>query len=89
MNICSLIVHTQPERGADVSRRLKSFKGVEVHAGHESYKLVVTIENEAEAIPAVSDTMHALRDMEGVVSTILIYHYAEAKSIKEMNRESH
>ncbi|MET0090628.1 MAG: chaperone NapD [Candidatus Thiodiazotropha sp.] len=87
MNICSLIVHTQPERGSEVSRRLEAFNGVEVHAGQESGKLIVTVEDEGESISPVSETMNALRDVEGVVSTILIYHYGGEESMEEMNRE--
>ncbi len=87
MNICSLIVHTQPERGNEVSQRLAAFKGVEVHAGQERGKLIVTVEDEGESISPVSETMNALRDVEGVVGTILIYHYGGEESMEEMNRE--
>ncbi len=87
MNICSLIVHTNPDRGAEVSRRLEAFEGVEVHGGQESGKLIVTVEDEGETVSPVSDTMNALRDVEGVVSTILIYHYGGEESMEEMNRE--
>jgi nitrate reductase NapD len=31
--------------------------------------------------------MNALRDVDGVVSTILIYHYGGEESMEEMNRE--
>jgi periplasmic nitrate reductase NapD len=87
MNICSLIVHTNPHMGAVVSQRLESFKGVEVHGGQETGKLVVTVEDEGETISPVCDTMNALRDVPGVVSTILIYHYGGEESMEEMNSE--
>ena len=87
MNICSLIVHTSPELGPVVSQRLENFKGVEVHGGQATGKLIVTVEDEGEAISPVSDTMNALRDVPGVVSTILIYHYGGEESMEEMNRE--
>ncbi len=87
MNICSMIVHTAPEEGANVSRRLETFEGVEVHAGQESGKLIVTVEDEGEAISPVAETMNALRDVAGVVSTTLIYHYGGMESMEEMNRE--
>lgn len=87
MNICSLIVHTRPEMGSVVSRRLESFKGVQVHGGQELGKLIVTVEDAGESISPVPDTMNALRDVEGVVSTILIYHYGGEESMEEMNRE--
>ena len=87
MNICSLIVHTRPEMGLVVSKRLEAFKGVQVHGGLEVGKLIVTVEDEGEAISPVPDTMNALREVEGVVSTILIYHYGGEESMEEMNRE--
>ncbi len=87
MNICSLIVHTQPGKGAEVTRRLESFNGVEVHGGQASGKLIVTVEEEDETLSPVSDTMNALRDVDGVVGTILIYHYGGEESMEEMNRE--
>ena len=87
MNICSLIVHTKPEMGSVVSGRLQAFDGVEVHGGQDVDKLIVTVEDEGEEISPVSDTMNALRDVEGVVSTTLIYHYGGEESLEEMNRE--
>ncbi|WP_316366024.1 chaperone NapD [Candidatus Thiodiazotropha sp. CDECU1] len=87
MNICSLIVHTKPALGAVVSERLQRFQGVEVHGGTEVSKLIVTIEDKGESMSPMSDTMNALRDVEGVVSTVLIYHYGGEESMEEMNRE--
>ncbi|MET0009889.1 MAG: chaperone NapD [Candidatus Thiodiazotropha sp. 6PLUC9] len=87
MNICSLIVHTKPSQGAQVSERLYRFPGVEVHGGMEVDKLIVTIEDEGETVSPVSDQMNALRDVEGVVNTVLIYHYGGEESMEEMNRE--
>jgi nitrate reductase NapD len=87
MNICSLIVHTNPHRGAEVAQRLEAFKGVEVHGGQESGKLIASVEDEGESLSPVSDTMNALRDVEGVIGTTLIYHYGGEESMEEMNRE--
>ena len=87
MNICSLVVHTRPEMGFVVSERLLEFKGVEVHGGQDVGKLIVTVEDEGEEISPVSDTMNALRDVKGVVGTILIYHYGGEESMEEMKSE--
>ncbi|MEN8178360.1 MAG: chaperone NapD [Pseudomonadota bacterium] len=87
MNICSLVVHTKPEMGTVVSSRLEAFEGVEVHGGQQADKLIVTVEDQGEDISPVSDTMNALRDVDGVVNTILIYHYGGEESMEEMNRE--
>jgi nitrate reductase NapD len=87
MNICSLIVHTKPALGSKVSKHLQRFQGVEVHGGTEVNKLIVTIEDKGESISPISDTMNALREVEGVISTVLIYHYGGEESMEEMNSE--
>jgi nitrate reductase NapD len=73
--------------GRIVSRRLAAFKGVEVHGGEEVGKLIVTVEDAGEEISPIPDTMHALREVEGVVNTILVYHYGGEESMEEMNRD--
>ncbi len=85
MNLCSLIVHTRPEKGPEVERSLNSIPGVEVHGGVEEGKLIVTVEDTDER-PA-SDTMMSFHDIEGVVSATLIYHYGGDDLNEEVIRE--
>jgi nitrate reductase NapD len=73
MNICSCVVHTRPERGEEVGRRLRDLPGVEVHGGEGQGKLVVTVED-TEQTPA-AETLASLGAVEGVINTVLIYHY--------------
>jgi nitrate reductase NapD len=73
MNVCGCIVHTRPERAARVGQSLATLPGVEVHGGGAGGKLVVTVEDVAQA-PAV-DTLSAIGALEGVINTVLIYHY--------------
>jgi nitrate reductase NapD len=73
VNICSCVIHTRPERGSEVSARLAALPGLEVHAGESEGKLVVTIEDTPQS-PA-ADTLGAIGDVEGVINTVLIYHY--------------
>ncbi|RRS36530.1 MAG: ferredoxin [Gammaproteobacteria bacterium (ex Lamellibrachia satsuma)] len=87
MNICSLVVHTKPEKWPVVSRRLEKITGVEVHGGEDADKLIVTVEDEGETVSPVSDTMNAMNGVKGVVSTILIYHYGGEESMEDMKRE--
>jgi nitrate reductase NapD len=74
MDISGVVVRTHPERATAVKSRLCSLPGVEVHAVSKEGRMVVTIEN-----PAVSmiDTINSLNDIEGVLSTSLIYHHAD------------
>ena len=87
MNICSLIVHTKPMANGEVARQLETFKGVEVHGGDEMGRLIITVEDEDETQSLVSETINALHAVEGVISTILIYHYGGEETLEEMNRE--
>jgi nitrate reductase NapD len=72
-NICSCVVHTKIATGSEVARRLETIPGVEVHAGAEVDKLVVTVEDTAERFAA--DTIGALNQVPGVINAMLIYHY--------------
>ncbi len=85
MNLCSLIVHTRPNRGPEVERALNAIPGVEVHGGVEEGKLIVTVEDTEQAF--ASDTMMSFNDIEGVVSTTLIYHYGGDDLNEEVTRE--
>jgi len=73
MNICSCVVHTRPGAGAEVAPRLADLPGVEVHAGTEADKLVVTVEDTDQSLAA--DTLGSLTRVPGVINAVLIYHY--------------
>jgi len=87
MNICSCVVHTHPERGGDVGSRLSVIPGVEVHGGEALGKLVVTVEDTVEAQAA--DTLGALGTVEGVINTVLIYHYGGEDIEQSIPEEGH
>jgi len=72
-NICSCVVHTKVAQGTEVAERLNALPGVEVHAGADLDKLVVTVEDTAEQFAA--DTIGTLDQVPGVINATLIYHY--------------
>ena len=72
-DILSCVVHTRPACGLAVADRLDRLPGVEVHAGTEVDKLVVTIEDTAEHHAA--DLLGELSQVPAVINTVLIYHY--------------
>jgi nitrate reductase NapD len=75
-NICSCVVHARPGSGEGVAARLCALPGVEIHAGADVDKLVVTIEDTPDTLAA--DTIGTLNDIPGVINTVLIYHYGAA-----------
>ena len=88
MNICSLIVHAKPDRARTVEEGLLGLPGVEVHGGQAEGKLVVTVEDTPESEAA--ETLAAINGVEGVVNTVLIYHYGgDDIKLEEVDRESH
>ncbi|MCB2262340.1 MAG: chaperone NapD [Candidatus Thiosymbion ectosymbiont of Robbea hypermnestra] len=88
MNICSLVVQTRPDKARAVERRLLALPGVEVHGGRAEGKLVVTVEDVGQG--EVADTLASIDRLEGVIGTVLIYHYGgEDSALEESDRESH
>jgi nitrate reductase NapD len=87
MNICSCVVHTRPERGSEVSRRLAELSGVEVQGGEAEGKLVVVLEDTAESLAV--DTLVAIGAVEGVINTVLIYHYGGDDIEQAIPEEGH
>ncbi|MGB5735040.1 MAG: chaperone NapD [Thiohalocapsa sp.] len=72
-NICSCVVHTKVAAGPGVAKRLDALPGVEVHAGAELDKLVVTVEDTPDQFAA--DTIGDLNQVPGVINATLVYHY--------------
>ncbi len=75
VNICSLIVHTRPDRVRVVEQGLLDLPGVEIHGGRAEGKLIVTVEDVGQG--KVADTLTSINRVEGVINTVLIYHYDE------------
>lgn len=86
MNLCSVVVHAKPDKMESVQARLQAFPGVEVHGGEATGKLIVTVEDAGENTAA--DTMMAFNSVEGVINSILIYHYGGDDLDEEIIRET-
>lgn len=81
MNICSAVVHARPEKLGVVQSALEEFNGVEVHGSSEQGKLVVTVEGRAD--DTLADTLAKFSDVDGVVNTVMIYHYCGEETLDE------
>ncbi|MDQ2076723.1 chaperone NapD [Marinimicrobium sp. ABcell2] len=72
LHIASLVVHTRPEKMAEVKQWLLQQPNVEIHAEDERGKLVVVTEHErAQPILDLIDQAH---DLPGVANAALVYH---------------
>jgi len=87
MNICSLIVQTRPNRVRTVEQGLLALPGVEVHGGWAEGKLIVTVEDTDRS--EVTDILASIRSVEGVIDTVLIYHYGGDDLAEEVDHENH
>lgn len=78
MNICGVLVHSFPDRAAEVASALECMPGVELHGRADGGRLIVTIVD-TEAATAV-DGLAAIHTLPGVVAAALIYHHFEPGS---------
>ncbi len=75
MNICSVVVHANPQDAAGVRMMIEQLEGAEVHGGVDEGKLIVTVEQEDDSVMA--DTITGFSGIDGVLSTSMIYHHYE------------
>ena len=81
MNICSAVIHARPENLDKVQVELEEFTGVEVHACAPEGKIIVTVEGNGD--DALADTMMKFNDVDGVINTVMIYHYNGEEATSE------
>ncbi len=75
MNICSVVVNTKPELSQKIKGIIEQNAGAEVHGGLVEGKLIVTVEQDDDS--AMADTITGFANIEGVLSTSMIYHHYE------------
>ncbi len=80
-NICGVLVHSRRDRAVSVAARLKELPGVEVHAQTDEGRLVVTVEDIGDA--RCIDTISSFADVEGVLSTSLVYQQTGYDEIQQ------
>ncbi|MGR3321824.1 MAG: chaperone NapD [Pseudooceanicola sp.] len=75
MNICGCLVHVAPEALDRARADINAIAGAEVHAQSEDGRLVVVVEDTADAY--ASDQIMAMHQVPGVLSVTLNYHHFE------------
>lgn len=71
-NVCGVLVHAVPARAGEVAQALRSIPGSELHATLDGGRLVVTLEDTAQAT-ALSG-LETIHRTPGVVAAALVYH---------------
>ncbi|MCX7162969.1 MAG: chaperone NapD [Betaproteobacteria bacterium] len=82
MNISSAVVHARPGAVAVVEAGLAELPGVEIHGVSPEGKLIVTIETEDDGSNAA--TYERIAQLDGVMSTAMVYHQTESEPEVEM-----
>ena len=75
INIAGFVVNTNPKMLSTVIPALNDIEGVEVHAGEDVGKLVVTVEATGQNNPV--ECITDIQLVDGVVSAALVYHHME------------
>jgi nitrate reductase NapD len=82
IHIAGAIVHVAPKRLPQARTAITQLADVEVRATDHRGKLVVVVEAESGA--AILARLDAIRRVDGVLSTLLVYQHAEsAQSMDE------
>lgn len=75
MNICGCLVHVAPKALEAARGAISTMEGVEIHGESEDGRLVVVVEDTADA--RASDIIMSIHQVPGVVSLTLNYHHFE------------
>lgn len=84
MNICGVLVQTDPARTSSVAAVLATLDGVEVHQTGEGGRIVVTVEDTAQAVAI--DSLRTIQRLDGVVAASLVYHHFDPESQFALHR---
>ena len=77
-NICGVVIHAAASKKESIENILTQTEGVEVHASTEQGKLVVTVESEDNFY--VADTIDSFKDIDGVLTASMIYHFCDKQN---------
>ena len=75
MNISSIIVHAYPQEADVLQKKLADLPGVDVHAAMDDGRIIITIEDTPENVPA--KVLMSVQNLQGVLSAALVYKYCD------------
>jgi len=74
-NICSVLVHAKLNMMDIVKQQLELQPGVEVHAGTDDGRLVVTVEDKLRK--TIGERIMGFYEIDGVLSASMIYQFSD------------
>ena len=75
MNISGIVVHSRPENTEALRGQIAALAGVEIHATQADGRMVITVEDTPDAVPA--DTIMKVQLLPGVLAATIIYNYCD------------
>ncbi|MFC1748674.1 chaperone NapD [Pseudomonadota bacterium] len=87
MSVVGVVVNSAPKKLAKVEQLLLALPGVEVHASNDMGRMVVTVEGDDEKL--VSETVMQMHEVDGVLSTAMVYHNSEKTISEECRHDAH
>lgn len=84
MNISSIIIHTRPQDSSRLLGKLADMPGVDVHAALDDGRIVITVEDTPENVPA--ETLMQVQNMQGVLNAALVYNYCDEQTDLTLNK---
>ncbi len=86
INVCGVLVFTQPEYVDSVRQQLELMDGVEVHAVTDNGRLVVTVEQDDQQ--QTGDTLTKIQTLDHVISASMVYQYFDQEADNEWEMAS-
>ena len=86
INVCGVLVFTQPKYLDDVKLNLEQIEGVEVHAVTGNGRLVVTVEKDDQQ--QTGDVLNKVQTLDHVISASMVYQYFDQENDNEWEMAS-
>ncbi|MBF0195309.1 MAG: chaperone NapD [Magnetococcales bacterium] len=81
LHIASAIVLSQVDKVESVKSSLASISGIEVHTEGNDGRIIITVES--PKYREVADVLLSIRDIEGVLSSELVYQYSDGDKVSD------
>ncbi|MBF0379930.1 MAG: chaperone NapD [Magnetococcales bacterium] len=81
IHLASAIVLSHVDKVESVKGRLASMEGIEVHNESNDGRIIITVES--PKYRDVADLLLSIKDIEGVLSSELVYQYSDGDKVSD------